>query len=79
MYNAVSSSNDVFLKSLHFDLIKSGWKVFEKMIVLNINYKNGLTIPFSRGSSQPRDWTQVSHIVGRSLPEPQWKPIEMAI
>ena len=22
-------------------------------------------VPFSRGSSQPRDWTQVSHIVGR--------------
>ena len=22
-------------------------------------------IPFSRGSSQPRDWTQVSHIVGK--------------
>ena len=22
-------------------------------------------IPFSRGSSQPRDWTRVSHIVGR--------------
>ena len=23
------------------------------------------TYPFSRGSSQPRDWTQVSHIAGR--------------
>ena len=23
-----------------------------------------ITIPFSRGSSQPRDWTQVSHIAG---------------
>ena len=75
----MSSSNDVFLKSLHFDLIKSDWNVFEKMIVLNINYKNGLTIPFSRGSSQPRDWTQVSHIVGRSLPGQPWKPIKMAI
>ena len=30
---------------------------------------------FSRGSSQPRDQTQVSHIVGDSLPdEPQGKP-----
>ena len=25
----------------------------------------GLAIPFSRGSSQPRDWTQVSPIAGR--------------
>ena len=24
-----------------------------------------VAFPFSRGSSQPRDWTQVSHIVGR--------------
>ena len=24
-----------------------------------------LPVPFSRGSSQPRDWTQVSHIAGR--------------
>ena len=24
-----------------------------------------VAFPFSRGSSQPRDWTQVSHTVGR--------------
>ena len=24
-----------------------------------------VAIPFSRGSSQPRDWTQVSHVTGR--------------
>ena len=24
-----------------------------------------ISIPFSRGSSQPRDWTRVSHIAGR--------------
>ena len=31
--------------------------------------------PFSRGSSQPKDQTQVSHIAGGSLPaEPQRKP-----
>ena len=31
--------------------------------------------PFSRGSSQLRDGTQVSHIAGNSLPaEPPWKP-----
>ena len=27
-----------------------------------------IAISFSRGSSQPRDWTRVSHIVGRCLP-----------
>ena len=27
-----------------------------------------VAIPFSRGSSQPRDQTQVSHIAGDSLP-----------
>ena len=26
-----------------------------------------VAIPFSRGSSQPRDWTQVSHIAGELL------------
>ena len=26
-----------------------------------------VTMPFSRGSSQPRDWTRVSHISGRFL------------
>ena len=32
--------------------------------------------PFSRGSSQPREWTQISHIAGRFfLPAaPQGKP-----
>ena len=34
-----------------------------------------VAFPFSRGSSQPRDKTQVPHITGRSLPaEPQGKP-----
>ena len=34
-----------------------------------------VAFPFSRGSSQPRDQTQVSHIVAESLPaEPQGKP-----
>ena len=34
-----------------------------------------VAIPFSRGSSRPRDWTQVSRIAGDSLPaEPQGKP-----
>ena len=34
-----------------------------------------VTFPFSRGSSQPRDRAQVSHIAADSLPaEPQGKP-----
>ena len=34
-----------------------------------------VAFPFSRGSSQPKDQTQVSHIAGGSLPaEPQRKP-----
>ena len=34
-----------------------------------------IAFPFSRGSSQPKDQTQVSHIAGGSLPaEPQRKP-----
>ena len=34
-----------------------------------------VAFPFSRGSSQPRDWTQISHIGADSLPaEPQGKP-----
>ena len=32
-----------------------------------------VAFPFSRGSSQPRDQTQVSRIAGRFLAEPQGK------
>ena len=35
----------------------------------------GITFPFSRRSSQPRDWTQVSHIAGRFFTSwPRGKP-----
>ena len=35
-----------------------------------------VAFPFSRASSQPRDWTQVSRIAADSLPaEPQGKPL----
>ena len=33
-----------------------------------------VVIPFSRGSSRPRDWTQVSCIVGRFFTEPPGNP-----
>ena len=32
-----------------------------------------VAIPFSSGSSQPRDWTQVSCIAGDSLPAEPWR------
>ena len=33
--------------------------------ILQARMLEGVAIPFSRGSSPPRDWTQVSHIAGR--------------
>ena len=32
--------------------------------ILQARILEWLAFPFSRGSSQPRDWTQVSHIMG---------------
>ena len=43
--------------------------------ILQVIILEWVAFPFSRGSSQPRDWTQVSHIAGDSLPaEKQGKP-----
>ena len=43
--------------------------------ILQARILEWVAFPFSRGSSQSRDWTQVSHIAGDSLPaEPQGKP-----
>ena len=40
--------------------------------ILQARILEWVAFPFSRGSSQRRDQTQVSHIAGRSLPaEPQ--------
>ena len=33
--------------------------------ILQARILEWIALPFSRGSSQPRDWTQVSHIAGR--------------
>ena len=33
--------------------------------ILQARIMEWVAFPFSRGSSQPRDWTQVSHIAGR--------------
>ena len=32
--------------------------------ILQVSVLDWVAFPFSRGSSQPRDWTQVSHIIG---------------
>ena len=37
------------------------------MGILQARILEWIAIPFSRGSSQLRDWTQVSHIAGRSF------------
>ena len=42
--------------------------------ILQVRILEWVAFPFSRGSSQPRDWTQVSHTAGgfftsRELPE----------
>ena len=43
--------------------------------ILQARILEWVAFPFSRGSSQPRDWTQISHIQADSLPaEPQRKP-----
>ena len=43
--------------------------------ILQARILEWVAFPFSKGSSQPRDWTQVSHTAGSSLPaEPQEKP-----
>ena len=43
--------------------------------ILQARILDWVAIPFSMGSFQPRDWTQVSHIASDSLPaESQGKP-----
>ena len=43
------------------------WTVASVHGILQARILEWVTIPFSRGSSQPRDQTQVSHIAGRSF------------
>ena len=43
--------------------------------ILQARILEWVAFPFSRGSSQPGEWTQVSRMAGGFLPaEPQWKP-----
>ena len=60
-------------------LFSTSWTVaFQASLSMGFprqEYWSGLPFPFSRASSQPRDWTWVSFIAGNSLPsEPPGKP-----
>ena len=62
------------VKSLsHVQLFVIPWSVHG---ILQARILEWVAIPFSRGSSQPRDRTQVSHIAGRFFTtEPSRKPL----
>ena len=45
--------------------LKLFWFISLSMGILQARILEWVAIPFSRGSSQPRDWTQVPHIAGR--------------
>ena len=51
--------------------------------ILQARILEGVAVPFSRGSSQPRDQTQVSHIAGGfiavNLPDPGIEPRSSAL
>ena len=47
--------------------------------ILQVRILEWVTISFSRGSSQPRDQTQVSCIAGALTSEPPGKPIKVKI
>ena len=86
IYYLVSSSSLKHLKLLESEVAQScltlcypveynppGSSVHE---ILQARILEWVAIPFSRGSSQLRDWTQVSHNAGDSLPAgPQGKPM----
>ena len=61
-------------KSLvHIWLFVTPWTIVHG--ILQVRILEWVAFPFSRGSSQPRDWTQVSRTGGGFLPaEPQGKP-----
>ena len=50
----------------HVPLFVTPWTI------QSMEFWTGVGSRFSRGSSQPRDWTQVSHITGGFLPAEPW-------
>ena len=70
----MSNNNALKWKSLSCVRLCDPWTI-EVHGILQARILVRVAIPFSGGSSQPRDWTQVSCIVGSSFPaEPQGKP-----
>ena len=52
------------------------WTIYRVHGILQARILEWEAFPFSRGSSQTRDQTQVSHVAGGFLPaEPQGKPM----
>ena len=59
-----------FFKIVKVEVPQSCWTLCDPMDhtvhgILQARILEWVTFPFSRGSSQPRDQTQVSHIAGR--------------
>ena len=56
-------------------LFVTPWAILQAMGILQARILEWVAFPFSRGSSQARDRTQVSHFEAYSLPaEPQGRP-----
>ena len=67
----------IFPSFLQFTYIVPFYSPFPALVdgILQARILVWVAVPFSRGSSQPRDWTQVSHIAGRFFTrELQGKP-----
>ena len=63
------------MKVAHFHFQKVVSDSLRPHGILQARILEWVAIPFSRGFSQPREWTQVSHIAGGFLPaEPPGKP-----
>ena len=67
-----SKLNDNESESENHSMMYDSLQPHEIHGILQTRILEWVVIPFSRGSSQPRDQTQVSHIAGRFLQaEPQ--------
>ena len=61
---------DLFLNWKKVQVVQSGptlWDHMDYIVhgILQARILKWVVVPFSRGSSQPRDWTEVSHIADR--------------
>ena len=70
-YFSVISLSEKWKSLSHVQLFETPWTEFSRPRILE-----WVAFPFSRGSSQPRDWTQVSRIAGGFFTaEPQGKQL----